>query len=170
MAKPDPSDISGPTVRTAISGSAGMVLRQPFDAATVTAARHLLASTVAEAGLTGDSADDVVLAVNELVTNAVRHGGGTGVLEVRVLDDVLVCEVIDSGTRADGLPVRLSAVDVPGGRGLWLAHHLTGTLVLTRRPDGVTASVTVCLCPEPPSATVPAEDNSAAPEPAKGDS
>ncbi len=57
----------------------------------------------------------------------------------------LVCEVVDHGGAADGLPVRLSRADVPGGRGLWLAHHLTQELMLTRRPDGVTASVSVCL-------------------------
>jgi serine/threonine-protein kinase RsbW len=121
------------------------MLRQPFTAATVTDLRHTVASLAAPVGLVGDAADDFVLAVHELVTNAVRHGGGAGHVEVRVLDDVLVCDVIDYGTEADGLSVRLSAADVPGGRGLWLAHRLTGTLLLTQRPYGLTASVTVCL-------------------------
>jgi hypothetical protein len=68
---------------------------------------------------------------------------------LRLLDDVLTGEVVDDGGDADGLPVRLSPVDRPGGRGLWLAHHLTGSLMLTRRPGGVTASVSACLTDSP---------------------
>jgi anti-sigma regulatory factor (Ser/Thr protein kinase) len=81
----------------------------------------------------------------QLVTNAVRHGGGAGRLELRLHADVLTCEIVDHGGNTDGLPVRLSPTNQTGGRGLWLAHHLTGALMLTRRPDGVTASVSVCI-------------------------
>jgi serine/threonine-protein kinase RsbW len=121
------------------------LLRQQFSAATVTALRHAVSAQVAVLGLSGDTADDFVLAVHELVSNAVRHGGGSGRLELRIIADTLVCEVVDHGGAADGLPVRLSQADAPGGRGLWLAHHLSERLMLTRRPDGVTASVSVCL-------------------------
>ncbi|WP_346533741.1 ATP-binding protein [Micromonospora sp. DPT] len=118
---------------------------QPFTAATVTAVRHAVAARVAAAGLTGDEADDFVLAVHELVINAVCHGDGSGRVELRRVDDSLVCDVVDHGTGSGGLPVHLSAPNVPGGRGLWLAQELTGALALTRRADGVTASVTVPL-------------------------
>ncbi|MFU8854336.1 ATP-binding protein [Micromonospora sp. SL1-18] len=93
----------------------------------------------------GDDGDDFVLAVHELVTNAVRHGGGSGHLDLRQVDDVLVCEVTDHGAGTDALPVDLPPAHVPGGRGLWLAHQLTGALMLTRRPDGITATVSVRL-------------------------
>ncbi|WP_280841626.1 ATP-binding protein [Micromonospora sp. A200] len=98
-------------------------------------------------GLTGDAGYDFVLAVHELATNAVRHGGGRGHLELRRQDDVLTCEIIDQGPAPGHLPVRLPAVDTAGGRGLWLAHQLTEGLILTRRLDGVTATVTACLEP-----------------------
>jgi anti-sigma regulatory factor (Ser/Thr protein kinase) len=123
----------------------GPLLREPFTGASISELRHTLSAAVAGAGLTGAPAEDFVLAVHELVANAVQHGGGAGILLLRRLDDVLTCEVADRGGEADGLPVRLSPADQPGGRGLWLAHHLTGTLVLTRGPSGVTASVSVCL-------------------------
>ncbi|GAB3839589.1 hypothetical protein GCM10029963_07010 [Micromonospora andamanensis] len=45
--------------------------------------------------------------------------------------------------------MHLPATTTPGGRGLWLAHHLTGALTLTRRPDGLTATVTASLPPGP---------------------
>ncbi|MFE9658290.1 ATP-binding protein [Micromonospora sp. NPDC006431] len=122
-----------------------VLLSQHFTAEAVTPLRHLLAARVTAAGLSGDDGDDFVLAVHELVTNAVRHGGGSGHLDLRQVDGVLVCEVTDHGAGSDALPVDLPPVHVPGGRGLWLAHQLTGALMLTRRSDGVTATVSACL-------------------------
>ncbi|MGN9810970.1 ATP-binding protein [Micromonospora sp. BQ11] len=122
-----------------------VLLARSFTAATVTELRHLLAVRVAAAGLAGDPADDFVLAVHELVTNAVRHGGGTGHLQLACNGDVIHCTVTDHGTGQDDVAVDLPESDVPGGRGLWLAHHLTGTLVLQRRPGGLAATVTVHL-------------------------
>ena len=123
------------------------LLSQDFTAATVAALRRRLRVVVTAAGLTGDVGYDFVLAVHELVTNAVRHGGGQGHLELRREHDVLICEVTDHGEAAGNLPVRPPAVDVAGGRGLWLAHQLTEGLLLTRRHHGVTATVTACLEP-----------------------
>ncbi|RKN41102.1 ATP-binding protein [Micromonospora endolithica] len=128
------------------------LLDEPFTAATVTELRHLLAAHVASSGLTGDPADDFVLAVHELVTNAVRHGGGIGRLHLSRCDGVLRCTVTDYGAGQDDVPVDLPDADVPGGRGLWLAHHLTGTLALRRRPDGLAATVSAHLPAAPPDA------------------
>lgn len=123
------------------------LMSQDFTTATVTALRHALQAQVAAAGLTGDTGYDFVLAAHELATNAVRHGGGHGHLDLHLQDDILICEITDQGPAAGGLLVRLPAVDVAGGRGLWLAQELTDGLSLTRRLDGVTATVTVCLQP-----------------------
>jgi serine/threonine-protein kinase RsbW len=135
----------GPAVSASPAADECLLLSESFTADTVTGLRHGVLASVGSAGLSGPRAEDFVLAVHELVSNAVRHGGGTGRLELRLLADVLACDVIDHGGDADGLPVRLSPTDQPGGRGLWLAHQLAGSLMLTRRPDGVTASVTVCV-------------------------
>ncbi|MCI4063961.1 ATP-binding protein [Micromonospora sp. R77] len=131
----------------ASAGVAGIVplMSQDFTAGTVTSLRHALQAQVTAAGLTGDVGYDFVLAVHELVTNAVRHGGGHGHLDLRRHDDVLICEITDQGATGGSLPVRLSATDIAGGRGLWLAHQLTEGLILTQRASGVTATVTACL-------------------------
>jgi serine/threonine-protein kinase RsbW len=72
-------DVSPPDERSAVPGPrpARLLLWQPFTAATVGPLRHVLTARLASAGLIGDAAFDFVLAVHELVINAVRHGGVT---------------------------------------------------------------------------------------------
>jgi len=99
---------------------------------------------VGKAGLAGDRLDDFVVAVNELLTNAVRHGGGLGRVAVWRQDGELVCEVSDSGAGlAEPRPpghVR-PAADQPGGWGLWLAEELTDTFQLRTGNGGTTVRV-----------------------------
>ncbi|WP_157746545.1 ATP-binding protein [Micromonospora inositola] len=142
---PRASDVSHPTPGPATSVA---LMSQDFTASTVTALRHGLAAAVTGAGLAGDAGYDFVLAVHELVTNAVRHGGGHGHLALRRQDDVLICEVSDGGATLGRLPVRLPAVDVAGGRGLWLASQLAEGLIFARGVHGLTATVTAWLSPD----------------------
>jgi serine/threonine-protein kinase RsbW len=85
-----------------------------------------------------------VVAVNELLTNAVRHGGGTGRVALWRADGAVVCEVSDSGA---GLAEPMSsrparpAADQPGGWGLWLAEELTDSFQLTTGNGGTTVRV-----------------------------
>ncbi|MGN9809551.1 ATP-binding protein [Micromonospora sp. BQ11] len=117
----DPTTSRAASAASAVTGPAPL-LSQDFTDATVTELRHALRARVQAVGLTEDVGYDFVLSVHELVTNAVRHGGGRGHLELRRQDDVLICEVVDHGSTPGSLPVRLPAVDTAGGRGLWLAH------------------------------------------------
>jgi anti-sigma regulatory factor (Ser/Thr protein kinase) len=68
---------------------------------------------------------DLVLAVNEIATNSIRHGGGNGVLRVWRTAGALVCEVRDRGHIRDPLVGRRRVDDGRlEGRGLWMAHQL----------------------------------------------
>ncbi len=103
-----------------------------------------MTSCAGAAGLAGDRLDDFVVAVNELLTNAVRHGGGIGRVTMWAQDGEVVCEVSDSGR---GLPaarpetVPRPTADTPGGWGLWLAEELTDTFRLTTGDAGTTVRV-----------------------------
>ena len=87
----------------------------------------------ARAGLGGDR-QDLVLAVDELATNSIRHGGGRGILR-------------SGGPRGAGLrgarPGRIAdplagrrrpELDQFGGRGLWIANQLCDLVQI--RPGG----------------------------------
>lgn len=106
--------------------------------------RHAIASCARGAGLGGDRLDDFVVAVNELLTNAVRHGGGLGRVALWHQDGEVVCEVSDSGAGIAGpRPARVArpATDQPGGWGLWLAEELTDSFQLTTGSGGTTVRV-----------------------------
>lgn len=113
--------------------SGAPVLR--FDAAALTELRRKVAEQAGAAGLAGERAEDLVLAVNELATNSLAHGGGAGQLRMWTDAGSLVCEIRDAGRIADPLVGRQPpALDEASGRGLWLAHQLCD-LVQVRSND-----------------------------------
>jgi anti-sigma regulatory factor (Ser/Thr protein kinase) len=96
-----------------------------FESGALGAVRELVATRAAAAALPEPRAGDLVLAVNEVATNSVVHGGGQGVL--RVWDDggALVCEIADGGAITEPLAGRRRPPDGNvGGHGLWLANQL----------------------------------------------
>jgi anti-sigma regulatory factor (Ser/Thr protein kinase) len=106
------------------------------------AVRSLVARRGAEAGLEETTREDLVLAINELVTNSVQYGGGGGTLRIWSEPGALVCEVRDRGFIDDPLVGRLPPpVDQHGGRGLWLVNHLCDLVQVRSSPDGTTVRV-----------------------------
>jgi anti-sigma regulatory factor (Ser/Thr protein kinase) len=96
-----------------------------FDANTLRDVRQLITARAAEAGFDTPRANDLVLAVNEVATNSIRHGGGSGTLRVWMGTRWLVCEVEDRGWLDDPLAGREEpAGEQNGGRGLWIANQL----------------------------------------------
>lgn len=85
-----------------------------------------------------------MVAVNELLTNAVRHGGGLGRVAMWSAAGSVICEVSDSGAGLavprEPHPARPPA-DQPGGWGLWLAEKLTDDFELTTGAGGTTVRV-----------------------------
>jgi serine/threonine-protein kinase RsbW len=110
----------------------------------VTELRHAVASQAAKAGLAGDRLDGFVVAVNELLTNAVRHGGGTGHVALWREPGAVVCEVTDrgAGMPADrATPSVRPSPDAPGGWGLWLAAEMTDAIEVRTGDDGTAVRI-----------------------------
>ncbi|SCG33998.1 Anti-sigma regulatory factor (Ser/Thr protein kinase) [Micromonospora halophytica] len=110
----------------------------------MTELRHSVTSCAHAAGLDGQRLDDFVLAVNELITNAVRHGGGQGWLRLWWRSGELVCEVADHGRgiSAQRLGDRSRpAADTAGGWGLWLARELSDAMEVETSAAGTTVRI-----------------------------
>lgn len=101
-----------------------------------------LVSSYAEGSLDKARADDLVLAVNELATNSVRHGGGEGTLRMWTQEDVLVCEIRDTGHIADPDACQTPPTpDQPSGRGLWVVNRLADLMQIRSSPTGTVVRV-----------------------------
>jgi anti-sigma regulatory factor (Ser/Thr protein kinase) len=107
-----------------------------FDAADLEAVRHHVAREARRLGLEPARAEDLVVALNEVVSNSVRHGGGGGTLLLWRDDHAVVGEVRDRGHIADPLAGRHHpSRALEGGRGLWLVNQLCD-LVQVRNTGG----------------------------------
>jgi anti-sigma regulatory factor (Ser/Thr protein kinase) len=83
--------------------------------------RHVTARTSATAD--ADLIDQVVLALDEMASNALRHGGGDVAAAVRLTEDAYLIEVSDQAASSPPTP----AVDrdpSQGGLGLYLIAEL----------------------------------------------
>lgn len=108
---------------------------------TVPLARNLFADWLEHVGIDQPDADDLLLSVSELCTNAVRFGSGApGSLSVQAWaeGDALVVEVSDDGHGFEWRPVDdVPDPDADEGRGLFLVSTLVDDLDVVRR-DGRT--------------------------------
>lgn len=116
--------------------------REPFSGAhSVAWARRQVLVRARMAGLDPISCSDLVLAVSELVTNSLIHGGGSGVLSIWQEDGHLVCDVHDRGRLDDLTGRRTPSLTWHYGRGLWLVHSLCDLVQLRSSHAGTTARV-----------------------------
>jgi anti-sigma regulatory factor (Ser/Thr protein kinase) len=91
----------------------------------------------ARCGLEPSRAEDLVLAVNEIVTNSVRHGGGAGVLQMWEADDSLIAEIRDVGHIDRPLLGREQpTLDQSSGFGLWIANQVCDLVQIRTFPEG----------------------------------
>jgi anti-sigma regulatory factor (Ser/Thr protein kinase) len=116
---------------------AGSIRELWFSSGDLTSLRGLVSYEAANASLEADRADELVLAVNELATNSLRHGGGSGTLRIWTEDETLMCEVRDAGHITDPLVGRIPpAPEQRSGRGLWVVNHLCDLVQIRSTPTG----------------------------------
>jgi anti-sigma regulatory factor (Ser/Thr protein kinase) len=108
-----------------------------FTTGTLGAVRELAAALATAVGVSAQRAGDFVLAVNELATNSVVHGGGQGVLRIWEGGGALICEIADGGAITEPLAGRRRPPDGRvGGHGLWLVNQLCDLVQIRSFADG----------------------------------
>jgi anti-sigma regulatory factor (Ser/Thr protein kinase) len=100
---------------------------------------HLRNRATAEQWLPPDRVEVLALALSELASNGIRHGGGNRELRVWLNPAAVVCEVTNEGARPPG-PLAGYLPPVPGvagGMGLWLVGQICDALSV-HTTNGVT--------------------------------
>ncbi|MER6155600.1 ATP-binding protein [Streptomyces sp. NPDC001868] len=149
------------------------VLRMEFGGSELPLVRSLVEEAALRSRLGAAVKGAFVQAALEISTNAVVHGGGAGVIELRVAEGELCCEVTDSGPgptpgRSAGHGLRLAESLIAGpGAG---AGAGAGRIRLRGTHRGTTATLSVPLSvplpvplsvPQPPAPGTTAPDTTA---------
>ncbi|GAB3980368.1 hypothetical protein GCM10029978_078240 [Actinoallomurus acanthiterrae] len=170
--RPDAGRAQGDEAVPAARAAPPPILDQLFDGDSLYALRSAVEAHAVEAGMPQGRAEDIVICVHELATNAIRHGAGSGRARVWRLPGQLRCQVDDDGgvpsaVRDDPAaadPARPGSRPTPGddsaggwpyrhGHGLWLIRCAADTLSLDSGPAGTHAVLTFTLPrpgPRPP--------------------
>lgn len=113
--------------------------------------RKFTAARALRAGLSPGRANDLVIAIAELVANTLVHTGGPGTLTIWVTDDEIICQVQDQGRITDP---RAGTVrpepDAPGGgRGLWVVYQVCDQVEISTGQAGTTVRIHMLRSPRP---------------------
>ena len=121
--------------------------RLAFTVAHLGELRTLVFRAARDALLSYVRAEDLTLAVDELASNSVVHGGGQGTLRVWREQRSLVCEVQDAGHIEDPLAGRTRpSHEQMSGRGLWLVNNACDLVEIRSSPArGTTVRVRMDL-------------------------
>jgi anti-sigma regulatory factor (Ser/Thr protein kinase) len=116
----------------------GPVSQHPLDGSLVEF-RHTLAEDPALQTLSAQRRSDLVFAVSEAASNAVKHSDGTCTTRIWRDGDDVVTEVSTHSTITDLMAgCRRPAVDALEGRGLWLINQLCDLVELRSDTSGTT--------------------------------
>lgn len=119
----------------------------PFDGDGLYGLRATLAAHASHLGVASEKIEHLVIIGSELASNAVQHGGGSGLLRFWHDTTSLYCQVVDRGPGLTDTNVgmQLPPPDTIGGRGLWICRNLTRELIIEPGPDGHGTSVTAAI-------------------------
>lgn len=115
--------------------------------ADLSAVRRQVADTAARLGLPQDRIERLVFAVNEVATNAVQHGRGSGTVTVRRAGRRVVCDVTSTGggDAAWYLGYLPPSPDQTRGHGMWVVRQLCDLLEVHTDEESTTVRVHVAL-------------------------
>ena len=125
-----------------------LLLEEEFGDRALYGLREAVRAHASAAGMSGSRVLDVVLAVQELAANAVRHGAGQARLRMWAQDGTLCCQVQDGALPRAGREDEAGADpewSYTQGHGLWLARRVTDRMSLESGPSGTRATVIFAL-------------------------
>lgn len=109
--------------------------------------RYVLRERLEDLDMSSETADAMVLAVNEVAGNALRHGRPPVLVTLWVTATHILCDVTDRGP---GITDPLAGYTPPDplrlpehGAGLWMTRRLCDEVTTARRPTGFTVRLTV---------------------------
>ncbi|MFF7679288.1 ATP-binding protein [Actinacidiphila glaucinigra] len=125
----------------------GCPLERDFAEGDLPRLRVLTEEFAMRAGLPAANRGEFVLAMNEVASNAIVHGGGRGRLMLRRTEGEVQCRVTDGGPGFDAavIPELLPGLDSRCGRGLWLVRLVTDHLSIVRGPVGTVVTLAIRL-------------------------
>jgi anti-sigma regulatory factor (Ser/Thr protein kinase) len=136
----NPALIPARPLASALEQPRSIVAELGFDRDRLAELRSLVATQGARTGLSASQVDNLVVAVNEVATNSVTHGGGIGVARIWREDGAIVCEIRDAGVITDPLVDRTRPSGAPtDARGLWTVNSVCDLVQL--RSSSETGSV-----------------------------
>ena len=111
--------------------------------------RHTVGARLAELGGDPDRVEDLHLAIDEMSSNAVRHGGAPVQLRLWASADRVVCTISDRGPGMDdpfaGYGPAHGTDLSRGGMGLWLARQLCDHVDVIDEGAGLTVRLATAL-------------------------
>ncbi|MFJ8043324.1 anti-sigma factor RsbA family regulatory protein [Kitasatospora sp. NPDC096147] len=144
---PNGSYLDEPFAFPELSAACDPTQELPYRHGDLAAVRARVADCAEAVGLDGARLRELLIAVSEVASNSIKHGGGRGVLRTWSDGTSLVCEFHDAGHIPDPLAGRSRpTVDQIGGRGLWLVHQLCDLVEIRSTPEaGTTIRLHVAL-------------------------
>ncbi len=101
------------------------------------AARQHVVDFATTAGLPPDRAQALALAVSEIATNAIMHGGGHATLLCYAAESTVILDIHDHGDRPASIPDTARPEPTAlGGRGLWIARNVCDSLHVITTASG----------------------------------
>jgi anti-sigma regulatory factor (Ser/Thr protein kinase) len=118
----------------------------PFGVPNLYAVRSLVSWQAVQAGLDVDRTSDLVLAVDEVASNSIRHTNEGGLLRVWQLPGRIICQIDDQDRIEDPLAGRrLPRFEDPRSASLWMANQLCDLVEVRSGPRGSTIRVHTTL-------------------------
>lgn len=132
--------VAHPTVRyrqRTPEGSGDQVDEMDFTVDHLPGVRRFAAAHARKSGLDEESVGDLVIAVNEIATNGVRHGSPKAELHMWTAEGRLIAEIRDEGRWIpSGAGEAPPSSDAEGGMGLWVTRQICSSVHITAGEEG----------------------------------